>query len=105
MKETIKISRAKTEFVPYDEKFLDYSWDWLNDSEIKQMTLTPDMTREGQRRWFAGLSSRDDYHVWGITYDSLPIDAVGLKHIDYDSHEGEYFGYIGNKTYWCGAHL
>ena len=61
-------SRSKTEFVAYDESFLNLSWEWLNDSEIKQMTLTPDMTREGQRKWFENLNSRNDYHIWGIVY-------------------------------------
>lgn len=95
-----KLIASKTEFVSYDESFLNLSWEWLNDSEIKQLTLTPDITREGQRKWFAGLNLRDDYHVWGIVYDSLPIGAAGLKRINYASRDGEYFGYIGRKSFW-----
>lgn len=93
----------KVDFVKYDAEFLSLSWEWLNDKEIKQLTLTPDMTREGQRKWFDGLSSRDDYFVWGLVYDGLPVGVVGLKHIDMNAREGEYFGYIGKKDLWGGG--
>ena len=86
-------------FMPYDETFLACSWDWLNDKEIKAMTMTPDITREIQREWFSQLNSRD-YYVWGVACCGLPIGVVGLKHVDLAARQGEYFGYIGEKEYW-----
>lgn len=87
-------------FPAYDEVFLEYSWHWLNDPEIKQLTMSPELTREGQQSWFRGLSGRNDYKIWGVVYRGVPVGAVGLKHIDEASEMAEYFGYIGEKAYW-----
>lgn len=86
--------------VPYSKAFLDESWSWLSDPEIKQLTATPDMTREAQLEWYKGLPNRSDYRVWGIALakDNTPIGVVGLKNVIEDS--GEFFGYIGVKQFW-----
>jgi len=34
--------------VPYSREFLNLSFRWLTDPEIKRLTDTPDITREGQ---------------------------------------------------------
>lgn len=86
------------EFIDYSEAFLDLSWEWLNDPEIKQLTNTPDFTKEGQRRWFESLKNKPDYKVWGIVCNNKKIGVVGLKNIVGNS--AEYFGYIGDKTFW-----
>lgn len=86
------------EFVPYNEIYLSKSWEWLNDVEIKQLTLTPDFTKESQREWFEKLASKSDYLIWGIEMEGLPVGACGLKNIT--SSEAEYWGYIGEKKFW-----
>jgi RimJ/RimL family protein N-acetyltransferase len=89
------------EFVPYDERFLEHSWNWLNDPEIKELTRTPDFDREGQRKWFESLGTKKDYLIYGVCYRSVPVGACGLKNITPSS--AEYWGYIGKKEYWgCG---
>ncbi|MDO9256701.1 MAG: GNAT family N-acetyltransferase [Bacteroidales bacterium] len=85
-------------FVEYDQTFLELSWLWLNDSEIKQMTNTPDFTRESQQIWYNSLKNKINYKIWGITNNGIPIGACGLKNIT--SLDCEYWGYIGNKAYW-----
>ena len=85
-------------FVPYSRDFLTKSWEWLNDPEIKALTLTPDFSREQQEIFYASLALRTDYLVWGVALDGQPIGACGLKHITKD--EAEYWGYIGEKQYW-----
>lgn len=85
-------------FVEYDEVFLKYSWDWLQDEQIKYLTLTPDFSCEDQRAWFHTLKDRTDYLIWGLMWEDRPIGACGLKHITECS--GEYWGYIGEKKYW-----
>lgn len=32
----------------YNEDFLEKSWEWLNDEELKYLTMTPDFTRKDQ---------------------------------------------------------
>jgi RimJ/RimL family protein N-acetyltransferase len=86
------------QFVLYDSCFLELSWQWLNDPELKELTLTPDFTREEQAAWFASLRGRADYAIWGVLCDLVPIGAVGLKHIT--ALEAEYWGYLGEKRYW-----
>ena len=85
-------------FVPYTRDFLAKSWDWLNDAEIKSLTLTPDFTKEQQEKFYNGLPARKDYMIWGISLNGLPIGACGLKHITVKG--AEYWGYIGEKQYW-----
>lgn len=84
--------------VAYDPTFLNLSWNWLNDPEIKKMTHTPDFTREHQQAWFAGLGSKTDYKIWGLQYKGKPIGVCGLKKIT--GIDAEYWGYIGEKQYW-----
>jgi RimJ/RimL family protein N-acetyltransferase len=89
-------------FDRYDERFLEKSWEWLNDPEIKRLTMTPDFTREAQRRWFQNLATATDYLIWGVSMNGEPIGALGLKHITQTA--AEYWGYIGDRKYW-GAGL
>jgi RimJ/RimL family protein N-acetyltransferase len=89
---------ARLTFSRYDERFLAKSWEWLNDAEIKRLTMTPDFTREDQLRWFARLPSMTNYLIWGVSSDGVPIGATGLKHIT--GARAEYWGYIGDRKYW-----
>ena len=89
---------SNCEFVEYDEKFLNTSWDWLNDPDIKYLTDTPNFTRQSQQDWFKSLSTRDDYFIRGVQFDGKPVGVVGLKKIV--SNSCEYWGYIGCKEYW-----
>ncbi len=86
------------EFVPYDAVFLSLSWGWLNDPEIKALTMTPDFSRADQRGWYDSLPERDDYLIWGVLYEAGPVGVCGLKGIA--DGAGEYWGYIGDKTCW-----
>ena len=88
----------KIEFVHYSEDFLELSWNWLNDPEIKILTQTPDLTKKQQKEWFLKLKNNTNYRVWGVTADRKPIGAAGLKNIT--TVDCEYFGYIGEKDYW-----
>lgn len=87
-------------FVEYDKKYCGLSWNWLNDYEIKKLTMTPDFTKENQNNWFFSLKQRNDYLIWGIECDNKPVGVLGMKNIDYNDKSGEYFGYIGEKDYW-----
>lgn len=86
------------ELVPYNDLYLEKSWQWLNDPEIRQLTRTESFTREGQRQWFEGLPVKSDYKIWGIQFSGEAIGACGLKNIR--EGEAEYWGYIGEKSYW-----
>jgi RimJ/RimL family protein N-acetyltransferase len=90
---------GKLALVPYDAVYLEKSWRWLRDPEIKTLTLTPDFDRADQRRFFDGLARRSDYLVWGVELSGQkPIGAAGLKHIR--ERRAEYWGYIGDKEHW-----
>lgn len=86
------------EFCKYDESFLEMSWRWLTDPEIKRLTMTPDFTREDQGRWFAGLPAMKGYLIWGLKCNSTPIGAMGLKNLT--AVDTEYWGYIGDRRFW-----
>ena len=76
------------------------SYDWLNDAELKFLTKTPDLTREGQQSWFNSLPYRSDYLIQTVKAEDTAIGVIGLKKIDYNEGKAEFFGYIGNKAYW-----
>lgn len=83
--------------VNFDEKYLEKSYYWLNDLEIKSETMAPDISEESQREWFEALGSRNDYFIKGIEADSRPVGAAGIKHIDFEKNVGESWLYIGEK--------
>ena len=85
-------------FEEYDQEYLDKSWEWLNDPEIKKLTLTPDFTRESQAAFFELLPNKADYKVWGVNIHGTKAGVVGLKGIS--ENDAEYFGYIGEKRFW-----
>lgn len=88
----------KIDFVFFSNSFLELSWIWLNDIEIRELTNTPIFTREYQLRWYKGLKSKKNYFIWGIKVDNEKIGVCGIKNIT--STDCEYWGYIGNKKYW-----
>lgn len=86
------------EFCVYTEDFLQPSWEWLNDPEIKKLTMTPDFTKEDQQIFFRSIPKRNNYKIFGISLFGEKIGVCGLKNISEAS--GEYWGYIGNKSCW-----
>jgi RimJ/RimL family protein N-acetyltransferase len=80
----------------YDEEFLHKSYEWLTNPYIKRTTNAPDITREGQKKWFNSLSEKKDYFIWGIRYENMPVGACGLKNV----HDGtaECWWYIGERS-------
>jgi RimJ/RimL family protein N-acetyltransferase len=84
--------------VPFTRLFLDRSWDWLHDHEIKRLTLAPDFTRDQQIAFFEALPDRVDYKIWGVTAEDEPIGAAGIKSIA--ATTGEFWCYIGERNWW-----
>lgn len=85
----------------YDRRIFEKSWEWLNDPQIKHLTVTPDLDKESLERWFVNLSARKDYYIAGAWRDEEPIGVLGIKHIT--TSDGELFGFIGEKKYWGKA--
>jgi RimJ/RimL family protein N-acetyltransferase len=88
----------KVELEEYSEPYLNASWMWLNDPEIKKLTNTPVLTKDSQLRWYESLKEKEDYRIWGISLNNRPIGACGLKKIT--DNDAEYWGYIGEKEFW-----
>jgi RimJ/RimL family protein N-acetyltransferase len=84
--------------VPYDDRFLEASFVWLNDPEITRLVRGKPFTLAAQRDWYDGLRVRFDYRIWGIEVDGQPVGATGLKNIT--DAEAELFIYIGERTAW-----
>jgi len=86
--------------VPFDETYLDASYEWLKDPEMARLTMSQALTREEQRAWYEGLAGRDDYAIWGIEYEGRPVGVMGLKKIDHADGGAEYFMYLGDTSVW-----
>lgn len=97
------LNLTKTEnltLVEYKENILEKSWIWLNDPEIKELTQTPNFSKDDQENWFKTLETSENYFIKGLKYHDEIIGVAGLKHIDKNIGTAEYFGYIGEKKYW-----
>ncbi|WP_180182882.1 GNAT family N-acetyltransferase [Acinetobacter sp. YH01020] len=84
--------------VEYNYGFLEKSWDWLKDEELKYLTMTPGFTKRQQEDFFESLPTRKDYYIYGISFKEVAIGACGLKNLIDD--KAELWLYIGNKEYW-----
>jgi RimJ/RimL family protein N-acetyltransferase len=89
---------ARLELAPFDLDYLDRSFHWFQNAELRRLTATPPVTRERQREFFDSLPERKDYHLWGVSLGGAPIGAAGLKNVR--GTTGEYWGYIGEPAYW-----
>jgi len=92
------VSRNNVLLVPYDRGFLGLSWTWLNDTEIKALTMTPDFTKEKQEIFYDSLVNRPNYLIYGVTCLGERIGACGLK-VE-KNIEAELWLYIGVKEFW-----
>ena len=86
------------QFVKFDRLFLELSWKWLNDSEIRELTCTPVFTKEDQEEWFKSLDIMTDYKIYGVKADNIPIGVCGIKNLT--NEDCEYWGYVGDKSFW-----
>ncbi len=82
----------------FTENLLSLTYRWLNDTEIKELTNTPDFTQIDQKEWFVKIKNAKDYKIWTVCFNKIPIGIFGIKNIK--NNEGEYWGYIGEKAYW-----
>lgn len=98
--EFIAYSSESLHLIDYTEEVLNKSWNWLNDPEIKELTNTPDFTKEDQKNWFSKLQQMENYYIKGISFGGKIIGVAGLKKIDTNKKNAEYFGYIGEKQFW-----
>lgn len=85
-------------FVEFGELYLNKSLEWLNDDVICRLVNTGKPTKESQWQWYERIKCADDYLIWGIECDGIPVGVCGIKHVTKES--GEYWGYIGEKSYW-----
>jgi RimJ/RimL family protein N-acetyltransferase len=89
---------VEVNFIHFDKNFLEASHIWLQDEELCKLIDVSPVTKLEQETWYKGLSYKNDYFIWGVMADGLPIGVCGLKHVKYG--QGEYWGYIGAKSYW-----
>lgn len=82
----------------YSKEFLECSWRWLNDKEIRDLTMTPRFSKKEQQEFYLSLDDRKDYLIYGIKIKDKAVGACGLKNVT--SKMAEYWGYIGEKEYW-----
>lgn len=82
-------------FVPFNDTYLCASWEWLQNSELRSLIDAPLITREQQIEWFNNLPYREDYFIWGVEGDGIPVGVCGLKNVH--DGEGEFWGYIGEQ--------
>jgi RimJ/RimL family protein N-acetyltransferase len=92
------LDKSTLELVPYDREFLELSWSWLNNLELKNLTMTPDFTREAQENFFASLPDRKGYEIFGVLINNTRAGACGLK--SNDGQRAELWCYIALKEYW-----
>jgi RimJ/RimL family protein N-acetyltransferase len=90
--------KHKLQLVKFNEYFLESSWNWFLDAELRLLTDTAEFSKEEQLNWFKSLNRKSNYFIWGMLFENHPIGACGIKNCN--KIEGEFWGYIGEKSYW-----
>lgn len=96
----MKIDASRISLRPFTEDALEKTYEWLHDPEIKDLTWTPDFSKEDQLRWFEKLPQRTDYIAKTIYIDDVMVGAWGIKNINRQEGHAEPYYYIGDKNYW-----
>lgn len=86
------------ELEEFNLDYLNLSFEWLKDVELRKLIDAPVITKEAQLEWFKKLTERKDYKTWGVKYQNIKIGVCGFKNIT--EKQAEYFGYIGLKEFW-----
>jgi len=86
------------ELVEFDVEFLNLSWKWLKDKELRHLISATDISKDEQLIWYNNLKIKTDYLIWGINANHKPVGVTGLKKIT--KTDCEYWGYIGEREYW-----
>lgn len=65
-------------FAEFNREFLKNK-KWFADPKIKKLTFTSDIDDTRREKWFYSLKDKDDYLIWGLKYNDVPIGALGIK--------------------------
>ncbi len=68
--------------VPYDERFLEASYEWLNDPELRALMDAEAPTTQSQRAWYEAIPTRPGYVIWGVAVHDRPAGYIQLKRLD-----------------------
>lgn len=82
----------------YTRDYLDDSFQWFSNPDLRELTCTPVVSKEVQNQFFESLPKRDNYYIWGVSFEGRRIGACGLKNVT--EKDAEYWGYIGLPELW-----
>ena len=73
---------------------------WRMSTDVtRYMNTNPKLTLEGQKKWLASISEREDVQYWLIEQDGVPVGVINLADIDYEKKSTSWGYYIGEKKY------
>ena len=84
-----------------DDLFLEKSFNWFENEDLRYITATKLFSKEDQINWYSNLNNRNDYKVFGVKFDDDWIGAFGLKNIDYQLKTSKFWCYLGEEN-WRG---
>lgn len=90
--------KMKVVFEDMNKDFLEKTWQWLHEPEVKFLTNSTDFGKEDQIKWYEKIKNSKEYKMWIILVDNIPVGAAGLKRIT--NNDAHVFWYIGEKKYW-----
>ena len=99
----------KTILRPFNsEKDIDLTVKWLNDPEIRDLTMmTLPVNRDQHSKWVEQIAASDADEGFIIeTLDNVTIGYIGIHRINWIDRTATTSCYIGDKSYWskgCGT--
>lgn len=73
---------------------------WRMSTDVtRYMNTNPKLTLEGQKKWLASISEREDVQYWLIEQDGVPVGVINLADIDYEKKSTSWGYYIGETRY------
>ncbi len=80
------------------EEDLSRIMDWRMDPEItKYMNTDPELTLEGQKKWFEKISEDPDVRYWMILVDEEPAGVINFANLNAEDGEIGWAYYVGEK--------
>lgn len=87
----------KLKLVEFNEKYMDLSFEWLNDEKVKRLIDSNGVTKSEQSEFYKNLPNRSDYIIFGVEIEGHEVGVCGLKNIE--DMQAELFCYFGVLEY------
>ncbi len=87
-----------TTLVNFNESHLGNTFLWMQDTSLKDsFLLKKEITKESHLLWYEDIQKDQTQKIFSINYMGIHCGNCGLKNINYNNKNTEYWMYLGDK--------